>query len=206
MELKLINEQGKSASTMSASDEFFAREYNESLVHQIVVAYQANARLGTRAQKGRSDVKHSQKKPWRQKGTGRARAGDSASPLWRGGGKIFPNSPDENFSQKINNKMYRAGMAAILSQLAREDRLKVVETFSVDSPKTKLLAQKVRDMGMDEALVITDSVDDNLYLSARNLPNVRVVDVSHADPVSLVRFRNVVLTKKAVARFEEILK
>jgi large subunit ribosomal protein L4 len=206
MELTLINEQGKSASTMSASDEFFAREYNESLVHQIVVAYQANARLGTRAQKGRSDVKHSQKKPWRQKGTGRARAGDSASPLWRGGGKIFPNSPDENFSQKINKKMYRAGMAAILSQLAREDRLKVVETFSVDSPKTKLLAQKVRDMGMDEALVITDSVDDNLYLSARNLPNVRVVDVSHADPVSLVRFRNVVLTKKAVARFEEILK
>ena len=206
MELKLINEQGKSASTMSASDEFFAREYNESLVHQIVVAYQANARLGTRAQKGRSDVKHSQKKPWRQKGTGRARAGDSASPLWRGGGKIFPNSPDENFSQKINKKMYRAGMAAILSQLAREDRLKVVETFSVTSPKTKLLAQKVRDMGMDEALVITDSVDDNLYLSARNLPNVRVVDVSHADPVSLVRFRNVVLTKKAVARFEEILK
>ena len=206
MELKLINEQGKSASTMSASDEFFAREYNESLVHQIVVAYQANARLGTRAQKGRSDVKHSQKKPWRQKGTGRARAGDSASPLWRGGGKIFPNSPDENFSQKVNKKMYRAGMAAILSQLAREDRLKVVETFSVDSPKTKLLAQKVRDMGMDEILVITDSVDDNLYLSARNLPNVRVVDVSHADPVSLVRFRNVVLTKKAVARFEEILK
>ena len=206
MELKLINEQGKSASTISASDEFFAREYNESLVHQIVVAYQANARLGTRAQKGRSDVKHSQKKPWRQKGTGRARAGDSASPLWRGGGKIFPNSPDENFSQKVNKKMYRAGMAAILSQLAREDRLKVVETFSVDSPKTKLLAQKVRDMGMDEILVITDSVDDNLYLSARNLPNVRVVDVSHADPVSLVRFRNVVLTKKAVARFEEILK
>ena len=206
MELKLINEQGKSASTMSASDEFFAREYNESLVHQIVVAYQANARLGTRAQKGRSDVKHSQKKPWRQKGTGRARAGDSASPLWRGGGKIFPNSPDENFSQKVNKKMYRAGMAAILSQLAREDRLKVVETFSVDSPKTKLLAQKVRDMGMDEILVITDSMDDNLYLSARNLPNVRVVDVSHADPVSLVRFRNVVLTKKAVARFEEILK
>jgi large subunit ribosomal protein L4 len=206
MELKLINEKGKSAATVAASDALFGREFNESLVHQVVTAYQANARLGTRAQKGRSDVRHSHKKPWRQKGTGRARAGDTASPLWRGGGKIFPNLPDENFSQKLNRKMYRAGMCSILSQLAREDRLKVVESFSVDAPNTGQLAQKIKQMGMDSALVITDSVDQNLYLSARNLPNVRVLDVNHADPVSLIRFKHVVLTKKAVARFEEILK
>jgi len=175
-------------------------------VHQIVVAYQANARLGTRAQKGRSDVRHSHKKPWRQKGTGRARAGDVASPLWRKGGKIFPNLPDENFSQKVNRKMYRAGMCSILSQLAREERLKVVESFSVDAPKTKLLSRKLKEMGLESTLVITDNVDQNLALSSRNLANVRVVDVDHTDPVSLIQFDNVLLTKKAVARFEEILK
>src|SRR5204862_6302449 len=142
MDLKIINEQGQSASTLKATDEVFAREFNESLVHQIVVAYQANARQGTRAQKGRSDVNKSGKKPWRQKGTGRARAGDAASPLWRGGGRIFPNLPDENFSQKVNRKMYRAGMCSILAQLAREERLKLVEGSSVEAPKTKLLAQK----------------------------------------------------------------
>jgi large subunit ribosomal protein L4 len=206
MELKLINDQGKSAATVAASDALFAREFNGSLVHQIVTAYQANARRGTRAQKGRSDVRHSHKKPWRQKGTGRARAGDVASPLWRGGGKIFPNLPDENFSQKLNRKMYRAGMCSILSQLAREGRLKVVENFSVGGPKTKLLAQKLKQMGMESALVITDSVDQNLHLSSRNLFNVRILDVSHADPVSLIQFENVILTKKAVAKFEEILK
>ena len=206
MELKLINDKGKSAATLAASDALFGREYNEALVHQIVVAYQANARLGTRAQKGRSDVRHSHKKPWRQKGTGRARAGDVASPLWRKGGKIFPNLPDENFSQKVNRKMYRAGMCSILSQLAREERLKVVESFSVDAPKTKLLSQKLKQMGLESTLVITDSVDQNLALSSRNLVNVRVVDVDHTDPVSLIQFDNVLLTKKAVARFEEILK
>ncbi|HXZ55946.1 MAG TPA: 50S ribosomal protein L4 [Burkholderiales bacterium] len=206
MELKLINDKGKSAATLAASDALFGREYNEALVHQIVVAYQANARLGTRAQKGRSDVRHSHKKPWRQKGTGRARAGDVASPLWRKGGKIFPNLPDENFSQKVNRKMYRAGMCSILSQLAREERLKVVESFSVDAPKTKLLSQKLKQMGLESTLVITDSVDQNLALSSRNLANVRVVDVDHTDPVSLIQFDNVLLTKKAVARFEEILK
>jgi len=206
MELKLINEQGKSAATVVAPDALFGREYNEALIHQIVTAYRANGRLGTRAQKGRSDVRHSHKKPWRQKGTGRARAGDVASPLWRGGGKIFPNSPDENFSQKVNRKMYRAGMCSILSQLAREDRLKVVESFSVDAPKTKLLEGKIRQMGFDSALVITESVDKNLVLSSRNLVNVRVLDVDHADPVSLIQFNHVILTKKAMARFEEILK
>ncbi|HXC38853.1 MAG TPA: 50S ribosomal protein L4 [Burkholderiales bacterium] len=206
MELKLIDDKGQSASTVAASDALFAREYNESLVHQIVVAYRANGRSGTRAQKGRSDVIHSGKKPWRQKGTGRARAGDNASPLWRGGGKIFPSSPDENFSQKVNRKMYRAGMCSILSQLAREDRLKVVESLALSAPKTKLLADKLKGMGITEALLITDSVDANLQLSSRNLPNVLVVDVDHADPVSLIRYRNVILTRGAVAKFEERLK
>ena len=206
MELKVLNDKGKSAATVAASDALFGREYNESLVHQIVIAYQANARLGTRAQKGRSDVRHSHKKPCRQKGTGRARAGDVASPLWRKGGKIFPNLPDENFSHKVNRKMYRAGMCSILSQLAREERLKVVESFSVDAPKTKLLSQKLKSMGLESTLVITDSVDQNLALSSHNLATVRVLDVDHADPVSLIAFDNVILTKKAVARFEEILK
>ncbi|MFZ5465284.1 MAG: 50S ribosomal protein L4, partial [Pseudomonadota bacterium] len=144
MELKLINDAGQPAATLQASDALFGRDYNEALVHQLVVAYQANARSGNRAQKDRGAVRHSTKKPWRQKGTGRARAGMVSSPLWRGGGRIFPNSPDENFSQKINRKMYRAGIAAILSQLAREDRLAVVENFSVEAPKTRLLAQKVK--------------------------------------------------------------
>jgi len=206
MELKLINEQGQSPTTVAASDALFGREYNESLVHQIVVAYKANGRRGTRAQKGRSDVSHSQKKPWRQKGTGRARAGDTASPIWRGGGKIFPNLPDENFSHKVNRKMYRSGMCSILSQLAREGRLSVVESFAMEAPKTKLLAQKVRQMGLQEALVITDEIDPNLLLSSRNLPNVLVLDVAHVDPVSLIRFEHVLLTKKAIERFEELLK
>ena len=205
MDLKLIDEKGK-ASTVAASDALFGRDYNEPLVHQIVVAYQANARLGTRAQKGRSDVRHSHKKPWRQKGTGRARAGDVASPLWRKGGKIFPSSPDENFSHKVNRKMYRAGMCSILSQLAREDRLKVVETFAVDAPKTKLLADKLKKLGLESALVITDQIDQNLVLSSRNLPNVRVVEAGRVDPVSLIQFDQVILTRKAVAKFEELLK
>lgn len=205
MELKLINEQGQLASTLQASDALFAREYNEALVHQIVVAYQANARSGNRAQKDREQVKHSTKKPFRQKGTGQARAGMTSSPLWRGGGRIFPNSPEENFSQKVNRKMYRAGVAAILSQLAREDRLAVIENFSLDSPKTKLFSQKLKALGLDSVLLITDNVDENLYLSSRNLPNVLVVEVGQADPVSLVRFPKVLLTKGAVAKFEEIL-
>lgn len=206
MELKLINDQGESAATLPASDALFGREFNQALVHQVVIAYQANARLGTRAQKGRSDVAKSGRKPWRQKGTGRARAGDAASPLWRGGGRIFPNSPEENFQQKVNRKMYRAGICSILSQLAREDRIRVVENFSVDAPKTKLLAQKVRNMGLDHVLVIIAGDDQNLSLSARNLPNIMVLDAAHADPVSLVRFRNVLLTKGAVAKFEELYK
>src|SRR3989454_7898512 len=205
MELKMVNDKG-AAGTFNAPDALFARDFNEALVHQIVVAFQANARLGTRAQKDRGAVNHSTKKPWRQKGTGRARAGMTSSPLWRGGGKIFPNSPDENFSHKVNRKMYRAGMASILSQLAREDRLRVVSEFKLDAPKTKLLAQKVKSMGFDELLVITDEIDDNLRLSSRNLRNIEVMSVRHANPVALVRFPNVLLTKGAVAKLEELLK
>jgi len=205
MELKLINEQGQQAATLSASDALFGRDYNEALVHQVVVAYQANARSGNRAQLTRAEVHHSTKKPFRQKGTGRARAGMTSSPLWRGGGRIFPNKPEENFSQKINRKMYRAGVAAILSQLAREDRLVVVENFAVEAPKTKLVAQKLKGMGLDSVLLITDNLDDNLALAARNLPNVLVLEAQQADPVSLVRFPKVLLTKAAVAKMEEML-
>jgi large subunit ribosomal protein L4 len=205
MELKMVNDKG-GAGTFKAADAVFGRDFNQALVHQIVVAFQANARIGSRAQKDRSAVRHSTKKPWRQKGTGRARAGMTSSPLWRGGGKIFPNSPDENFTHKVNRKMYRAGIASILSQLAREDRLRVVEEFRLDQPKTKLLAQKVKAMGFEGVLVITDEVDENLLLSSRNLVNVEIMAARHADPVSLVRFPNVLITKAAVARFEEILK
>jgi large subunit ribosomal protein L4 len=204
MELKLINEKGQSTASVSASDIAFGREYNESLVHQVVTAYMANARAGTRAQKDRGTVKHSTKKPWRQKGTGRARAGMTSSPLWRGGGRIFPNSPDENFSHKLNRKMFRAGLSSILSQLAREERLAVVESFTVDTPKTKLLTQKLKSMGLDSVLIITDSIDDNLHLSSRNLPHVHVVTVANTDPVSLMRHDKVIVTRTAVAKIEEL--
>ena len=203
MELKLLNEQGQAASTLQASDVLFGREYNEALVHQVVTAYAANARSGNRKQKGRSEIAKSTRKPFRQKGTGNARAGMASSPLWRGGGKIFPNSPDENFSQKVNRKMYRAGVAAILSQLAREDRLAVVESFSVEAPKTRLLSQKLKGMGLDSVLVITDEMDENLFLSSRNLHQVLVLEVNEADPVSLVRFPKVLVTKGALAKMEE---
>ncbi|MFN3984078.1 MAG: 50S ribosomal protein L4 [Rhodocyclaceae bacterium] len=204
MELKLINEQGQSSATLQASDTLFAREYNEALIHQVVVAYMANARSGNRAQKGRSEIAKSTRKPWRQKGTGRARAGMASSPIWRGGGRIFPSSPDENFSHKVNRKMYRAGMAAILSQLAREDRLAVVESFSVEAPKTKLLNEKLKGMGLDSVLVITEQFDENLFLSARNLHKVLVLEVSEADPVSLVHYPMVIVTKGALAKMEEV--
>jgi len=205
MELKLIDEQGQEASRLEASDTLFGREYNEALVHQVLVAYQANARGGNRAQRDRHDVAHTTKKPWRQKGTGRARAGMSSSPIWRGGGRAFPNLADENFSHKLNRKMYRAGMASILSQLARDDRLAVVDSLTVEAPKTKLFAAKIKGMGYESVLVITDALDENVFLAARNLPNVLVLEVHHADPVSLVRFGKVLMTRAAVAKFEEIL-
>lgn len=205
MELKLINDKGQSSSTVSASDALFAREYNEALIHQLVVAYQANARSGNRKQLTRAEVHHSTKKPFKQKGTGNARAGMTSSPLWRGGGRIFPNTPEENFSQKVNRKMYRAGVAAILSQLAREDRLVVVDSLALEAPKTKLLAQKLKGMGLESVLLVTDTLDSNLELASRNLPNVLVLEAHQADPVSLIRFSKVVFTKGAVSKIEEIL-
>ena len=205
MDLNLIDDQGKATSKVSASDATFGREFNEALVHQVVTAYLANARQGTRAQKDRGEVKHSTKKPFRQEGTGRARAGKTSSPLWRGGGRIFPNRPDENFSHKLNRKMYRAGVCVILSQLALEERLVVVDSFTLDAPKTKLLAQKLKGMGMEDVLIITDLLDDNLRLSSRNLHHVSVAAVSEADPVTLIRHAKVVVTKGAITKIEEML-
>ena len=205
MELKVINEKGEAQASVPASETLFGRAYNESLVHQVVVAYNANGRQGTRAQKTRAEVRHSTRKPWRQKGTGRARAGMTASPLWRGGGRTFPNTPDENFTQKLNRKMYRAGMASILSQLVREERLSVIDGFTIEQPKTKVLAGKLRALGMDDVLILTDKLDHNLYLSARNLPNVLVLEAKHADPVSLMRFAKVLVTREAVKHLEEAL-
>jgi large subunit ribosomal protein L4 len=205
MELKLLNEQGQPSSTVAAADTVFGRDFNEPLIHQVVVAYQANARSANSKQKDRSEVRHSTKKPFRQKGTGRARAGMTSSPLWRGGGKIFPNSPDQNYSHKVNRKMYRAGMCSILSQLAREDRVMVVESMSVDAPKTKLLVDKLKVMGLASVLVLTDGADENLILASRNLPNVLVLEARHADPVSLVHFDKVLITKPALAAVQEML-
>jgi large subunit ribosomal protein L4 len=205
MELKLINEQGAQVSSLQASDSAFGREYNEALVHQVVTSFLANARSGTRAQLDRGEVSHTTHKPWRQKGTGRARSGMSSSPIWRGGGKAFPNRPDENFTQKVNRKMYRASMQAILSELARQGRLAVIDDFKVDAPKTKALSQKLKGMGFEQVMIVTDSVDENLYLSSRNLANVLVVEAQHADPYNLVRYPNVLLTKSAVKKFEELL-
>jgi large subunit ribosomal protein L4 len=204
MQLELLNDQGQAMAKYDAPETVFGREYNEDLVHQVVVAYQANARQGTRAQKDRQQVKHSTKKPFKQKGTGRARAGMTSSPIWRGGGRIFPNMPDENFSHKINKKMYRAGMASILSQLAREGRLAVVDSMRVDSPKTKPLAARFKAMNLESVLVIADEVDENLYLASRNLVNILVVEPRYADPLSLVHYRKVLVTKAAMDTLKEM--
>jgi len=205
MELKLLNAQGQAASNVAAADTVFGRDYNEALIHQVVVAYQANARSGNRKQKDREEVHHTTKKPWRQKGTGRARAGMSSSPLWRGGGRIFPNSPDENFTHKVNKKMYRAGLCSILSQLAREERLVVIEDLALDAPKTKLLSQKLTGMGLDSVLIIAENIEENLLLASRNLPNVLVVEPRQADPMSLVFYKKTLITKAALAKIEEML-
>ena len=203
MELKVIDAKGQVSGSHAASDVLFAREYNESLVHQLIVAYLANARSGNRAQLTRAEVKHSTKKPWRQKGTGRARSGMTSSPLWRSGGRAFPNKPDENFTQKVNRKMYRAGMATILSQLVRDERLYVIDELSAATPKTKAFAEQVKNLGMEQVLFVTNQLDENVYLSSRNLPNVLVLEAQQIDPYSLLRYKKVVVTKEAVAQLEE---
>ncbi|MCX5592371.1 50S ribosomal protein L4 [Alcaligenes endophyticus] len=206
MELKLLNNNGQTESTVNALDTVFGREFNEALVHQIVVAYQANSRSANSQQKTRATVKHSTKKPWRQKGTGRARAGMTSSPLWRGGGRAFPNTGEENYSHKVNRKMYRAGISAILSQLVRDDRLLVVDTFELEAPKTRLAANKLKDLGMEESvLIITDALDENVYLATRNLPHVAVIEPRYADPLSLIHYKKVLVTKSAIAQLEEML-
>ena len=204
MELKLLNAQGQADGTTPAPETLFGREYNEALVHQIVVAYQANARQGTRAQKDRTTVKHSTRKPWRQKGTGRARAGMSSSPIWRGGGRTFPNSPDENFTQKVNKKMYRAGMTSILSQLARDGRIAVVDGMVGRLAQDQAAGGEAEGDGARVGPDHHRGVDENLYLASRNLKNVMVVEPRYADPLSLIHYKNVVVTKPAIAKLEEM--
>jgi large subunit ribosomal protein L4 len=204
MKVQLMNATG-STSELQVSDTVFAAAYNEPLVHQVVVAYQATGRQGTRKQKTRSEVRGGGKKPWRQKGTGQARAGTIRSPLWRGGGKVFPSSPDENFTHKVNRKMYRGALRSILSELLRQGRLVTVAEFNMDQPKTKALVEKLKKLDTADVLIVTDTLDNNLALAARNLPDVDVRTVSQADPVTLVRHEKVIVTQGAVKKLEEML-
>ena len=206
MKFKILDKKGKlSTKTISASDNAFGKDFNEALIHQLVTSYMSNGRSGTRSQKTRAEVKHSTRKPFAQKGTGRARAGMTSSPIWRGGGRAFPNRPDENFTQKLNKKAYRAGMRSILSELVRQDRLSIIEEFKVELPKTKQFLDKIKTLGITEnALILIDTFDENLYLSSRNIPNVLVVEAKYADPVSLVHFHKVIATTDAVKKLEEI--
>ncbi len=201
-----ISEPGKgtSTATIDVSEVTFGRQFNEALVHQVVVAYMAGARQGTRAQKNRSDVRGGGKKPFRQKGTGRARAGSSRSPLWRGGGVTFANR-NEDFSHKVNRKMYRGAMQAILSELIRQNRLVITENFAVDAPKTKDVAQRLKDLDLGSVLVVVEDVDENLYLSTRNLRDVAVTDVEGVNPVNLIGFDKVLFTVGALKKAEEML-
>ena len=204
MELSVVKPGNKAAGTVAVSEANFAREYNEALVHQVVTAYLSGARQGTRAQKTRSEVAGGGKKPWRQKGTGRARAGTIRSPIWRTGGVTFAAKPQDH-SQKVNRKMYRAAMRSILSELARTDRLMIVEALDVEQPKTKLLVETLKGYGVDNVLIVADNVDKNLYLASRNLHKVDVRDVEGADPVSLIAYDKVMITVDAVKKFEEAL-
>ncbi|ABE57784.1 MULTISPECIES: 50S ribosomal protein L4 [Chromohalobacter] len=199
-----LNLAGADAGTVEVSDATFGKEFNESLVHQVVTAYFAAGRQGTRAQKTRSEVRGGGKKPWRQKGTGRARAGTIRSPLWRSGGVTFAARP-QDYTQKVNRKMYRAAMRSILSELVRQERLVVVDSFEVDAPKTKQLVAKLKDLDLEKALIVTEDIDEKLFLAARNIPYVDVVDVAAADPVSLVAFDKVLVTVSALRKFEEKL-
>jgi large subunit ribosomal protein L4 len=205
MDFKIINTSGSETGSLKLNEELFGREYNEALVHQVVTAYLANARSGTRAQKTRSEVNHSTKKPFKQKGTGRARAGMTSSPLWRGGGRIFPNRPEENFTQKINRKMYRLAMSSIISQLVRSDRLIVADNIVVDTPKTKNFVQLLKNMSLTSGriLVVVDEIDYNLILSSRNIPNLLVLESYQVDPYTLLRSDKVVFTAKAIEQFQQ---
>ncbi|PKM43176.1 MAG: 50S ribosomal protein L4 [Gammaproteobacteria bacterium HGW-Gammaproteobacteria-1] len=205
MEIKLTTPTGRaSTKSVEVSDLMFGQDFNEALVHQVVTAYMAGGRSGTKAQKTRAEVRHTTTKPWRQKGTGRARAGTSASPLWRGGGKVFAAKP-RDFSQKVNKKMYRAALRSIMSELVRQERLVVVDKFDVEAPKTKQLVEKLKGMGLNSALIVTEDLADNLYLSARNLHDVGVCMARHVDPVSLVGFEKVLITVPALKQVEEML-
>ena len=204
MELKLIDSKGKETKkTVSASDNAFAKDFNESLIHQLVTSYMNNGRTGTRSQKTRGEVSHTTKRPWAQKGTGRARAGMTSSPIWRGGGRAFPNRPDENFTQKLNKKAYRAGMRSILSEIVRQERLTVVENFDIETPKTKKFLEKISAFDVkNNVLILIDEFNENLYLSSRNIPHVLVVEAQYADPVSLVHFQKVIATSAAIKKLE----
>jgi large subunit ribosomal protein L4 len=206
MEFKILDNQGKvSKKTLTASDAIFGEDFNEALIHKLVVSYMSNARSGTRSQKTRAEVKHSTRKPYRQKGTGNARAGMTSSPVWRGGGRAFPNRTDENFVKKINKKAYRVGMKSILSELVRQDRLSIVEEFKVEAPKTKAFITKMKSLGVtDRVLILVDSFDENLYLASRNLPHILVIEARFADPVSLVHFPKVIATTGSVKQLEEM--
>jgi large subunit ribosomal protein L4 len=205
MKLNVLNDNGAAGPEIQLSEAVFGAKFNEPLVHQVVVAYQANGRQGTRKQKTRAEIRGGGRKPWKQKGTGQARAGTIRSPIWRGGGKVFPSDMNENFEKKVNRKMYRGAMRAILSELVRQNRLLAVSDFGVDQPKTRLLADKLGKLGVAEALIVSDTPSDNLRLAARNLPNVAVCSVSAADPVSLVGYEKVIITQGALKRFEELL-
>jgi large subunit ribosomal protein L4 len=205
MELKLINVQGQDAGVLSVNEAVFGREYNEALVHQVVTAFLANARSGNRKQKTRSEIAKSTKKPWRQKGTGRARAGTASSPIWRGGARAFPNTPDENFTHKVNRKMYRAGVSAILSKLIADGRLVVTNELTIDTPKTKSFVSALNNMSLanETVLVVVDEMTENVYYASRNLPTVLVLEAHQIDPYSLLRCNKVVFTQKAIEQVQE---
>lgn len=205
MELALSVPGGASKKGVEVSATTFGRDFNEALVHQVITAYMAGARSGTRAQKTRRQVSGGGAKPWKQKGTGRARAGTIRSPLWRGGGKVFAATPQDH-SQKVNKKMFRGAMQAILSELVRQDRLMVVEEIGVTRPKTKDLLEKLKSFGLEEVLIVTGEWDTNLYLSARNVPRVSVQHAPNVDPVSLIKFEKVLITVDALRKLEEVLK
>jgi len=204
MELVLTIPGQDDSGAVTVSDTAFGREFNESLIHQVVVAYLAGARAGTRAQKSRSEVRGGGRKPWKQKGTGRARSGTINSPIWRSGGVTFAAKPQDH-SQKVNKKMYRGAIRSILSELVRQERLIVVESFSVEAPKTRELLSKLKDLDLTEVLIVTETVDENLYLAARNLHKVDVRDVAALDPVSLIGFDKILMTVEAVKQLEEML-